>query len=218
MARQRRGESEHSRSLPLISDQPPRERADAAANRHKVLAAAQRLFAEHGVDAVTMDDVAAAAGVGKGTVYRRFTDKSGLAAALIDDREQRLQQRMLSGTPPLGPGAPAGERLDAFVRAYLAHLRSALDVVRLSETASPGARFRIGSYRLWHRHIELLLQDIGVTDPSYGADAILALLAADLVTRQRDEGMTWSRITAGAAASADCVARSLTTRRRPGTF
>lgn len=208
MARQRAGGGPHSRSLQKFFDEPPRERADAAANRRKVLAAAAQLFAERGVDAVTMDDVAAAAGVGKGTVFRRFTDKSGLATALIDDRERRLQQRMLTGPPPLGPGAPATERLEAFVRAYIAHLRGALDVVRLSETASPGARFRIGSYRLWHRHIELLLQEIGVTDPSYGADAILALLAADLVTRQRNDGMTWMRITEGAV---------VTTRRRLGT-
>ena len=154
-----------------------------------------------------MDDIAAAAGVGKGTVFRRFTDKSGLAAALIDDRERRLQQRMLTGPPPLGPGAPASERLDAFVVAYVAHLRGALDVIRLSETASPGARFRIGSYRLWHRHIEILLQEVGVADASYGADAILAVLAADLVTRQRIDGLSWARITAGASAVSRAVTR-----------
>ena len=154
-----------------------------------------------------MDDVAAAAGVGKGTVFRRFTDKSGLAAALIDDKERRLQQRMLSGAPPLGPGAPPAERMEAFVRSYLNHLRTTLDVVRLSETASPGARFRIGSYRLWHRHIEHLLTEAGVEDPSYGADAVLAVLAADLVTRQRHDGMTWSRIADGAAQVARTISR-----------
>jgi len=219
MARQQPSRGEHSRSLPQFVDEPPRERADAAANRRKVLAAAAQLFTERGVDAVTMDEIAAAAGVGKGTVFRRFTDKSGLAAALIDERERRLQQRMLTGPPPLGPGSPAADRLDAFVRAYVTHLRGALDVIRLSETASPGARFRIGSYRLWHRHIEFLLQEIGVVDPAYGADAILAVLAADLVSRQRNDGMSWSRIAEGAAATSAHVSmtRPVTTPRRPGT-
>jgi AcrR family transcriptional regulator len=84
-----------------------RERADAARNRVRVLTAAERLFSLHGVGAVTMDDVAAAAGVGKGTLYRRFGDKGGLAVALLDDRERALQQQILTGEPALGPGAPA---------------------------------------------------------------------------------------------------------------
>ena len=213
MARQRAATPTHSRRLDVLGQEPHRERADAAANRQKVLTAAARLIRERGVDAVTMDDIAAAAGVGKGTLFRRFTDKSGLAAALIDDRERRLQARLLSGPPPLGPGAPPRVRLDAFVRAYVQHLRTTLDVVRLSETAAPGARFRIGSYRLWHRHVELLLAEAGAADPSYGADAVLAVLAADLVTRQRDEGLTWARISDGAVS----VAGAVTTLLRPGT-
>jgi AcrR family transcriptional regulator len=79
-----------------------------------------------------MDAVAREAGVGKGTVFRRFGDKAGLAAALLDERERELQEAMLSGPPPLGPGADDGARAEAFVRAYLRHLRRALDVVRLS--------------------------------------------------------------------------------------
>src|SRR5215471_16724136 len=74
--------------LELLRTPPPRERADAARNRAAVLQAAARLFAEHGVAAVSMDQVAAAAGVGKGMVFRRFGDKSGLAAALLDARER----------------------------------------------------------------------------------------------------------------------------------
>src|SRR3954454_3811127 len=65
----------------LLGTAQPPERADAARNRRKVLAAAEELFAARGVAAISMDDVAAAAGVGKGTLYRRFGDKSGLASA-----------------------------------------------------------------------------------------------------------------------------------------
>ena len=89
-----------------------------------------------------MDDVAAAAGVGKGTLYRRFGDKSGLASALLDEREAQLQQEMLGGPPPLGPGAAPVERLAAFVDAYLGFVVAHLDLVAMSQTASPGARLR----------------------------------------------------------------------------
>lgn len=161
----------------------PRERADAARNRVAVLDAAARLFAEHGVDGVTMDAVAAAAGVGKGTVFRRFGDKAGLAVALLDERERDLQQAILSGPPPLGPGesGPA-ERLAAFVDAYLDYVLDHLDLVRMSETASPGARYRIGAYRFWHRHVALLLAAAAPgpgTDADALAHAVLAPLAAE---------------------------------------
>src|ERR671923_2506063 len=94
--------------LPVVGA-PRRERADAARNRRRVLAAARRLFAERGVANVTMEEVARAAGVGKGTVFHRFGDRAGLALALLDDRERELQEAILHGPPPVGPGAPAYE-------------------------------------------------------------------------------------------------------------
>ncbi|MFD0020053.1 TetR/AcrR family transcriptional regulator [Streptomyces sp. NPDC058382] len=166
--------------LELLRTPPPTERADAARNRAAVLEAAAQLFAEQGVDAVSMDQVAAAAGVGKGTLFRRFGDKSGLAAALLDARERVLQEAILSGPPPLGPGAPADERLAAFLNAYFDYLLEHLALVRMSETATPGARYRIGAYRFWHRHAAILLAT--TPDPDYTAHALLSGLAADHVT------------------------------------
>ncbi|MGY0236008.1 TetR/AcrR family transcriptional regulator [Longispora urticae] len=160
---------------------PPTERADAARNRATVLDAAARLFAEHGADNVSMDAVAAAAGVGKGTLFRRFGDRAGLAAALLDARERELQQQILSGPAPLGPDGAPGERLVAFVAAYLDYLLGHLDLVRMSETAAPGARYRIGAYRFWHRHVALLLTG-AAEDPEYAAHALLAGLGAEHVT------------------------------------
>ena len=165
--------------LELLRTPPPKERADAARNRAAVLQGAARLFADHGVAAVSMDQVAAAAGVGKGTLFRRFGDKSGLAAALLDARERTLQEAILHGPPPLGPGAAAGDRLAAFADAYLDYLLEHLDLVRMSETASPGARYRIGVYRFWHRHAEILLAS--TPDPEHAAHALLAPLAAEHV-------------------------------------
>ena len=169
----------------IATPEPPRERADAARNRAAVLAAAARLFAEKGVESVSLDEVAAAAGVGKGTVFRRFGDKAGLAVALLDDRERALQEAILHGPPPLGPGAPAGERLTAFVQAYLDYLVRHLPLVRMSETASPGARYRIGAYRFWHQHVAILLA--GTPDPDSAAHALLAPLAAEHVTAMLPE-------------------------------
>ncbi|WP_420810502.1 TetR/AcrR family transcriptional regulator [Jiangella aurantiaca] len=170
-----------------LRSEPPRERADAARNRVAVLDAATRLFAERGVDGVTMDAVAAAAGVGKGTVFRRFGDKAGLAVALLDERERELQQAILFGPAPLGPGQPGdaarparGDRLVAFVDAYLDYALDHLDLVRMSETASPGARYRIGAYRFWHRHVALLLAAARPdTDADALAHAVLAPLGAE---------------------------------------
>ncbi|WP_067456580.1 TetR/AcrR family transcriptional regulator [Actinomadura macra] len=172
--------------LDLMRTPPPKERADAARNRAKVLAAAARLFAEHGVESVSMDAVAAAAGVGKGTLFRRFGDKAGLAVALLDDRERELQDAILTGPSPLGPGradetVPPSERLHAFADAYLDYVLEHLALVRMSETAAPGARYRIGAYRFWHRHLTVLL-DQAVPDAEAVAHTLLATLGGEHLT------------------------------------
>ena len=174
---------------------PPRERADAARNRRLLLAAAWRLFEQHGVDGLTMDAVAKAAGVGKGTVFRRFGDKSGLVSALLDERERELQQGILSGPAPLGPGASDTERVQAFVGAYLDYLQTHLELSRVSETVSPGARYRIGAYWFWIKHLTILSAD--AYDPEFRAHAVLALMDADLVHSLLARGWTWDRIRSG---------------------
>lgn len=177
-------QSDSSRELlRIVGEAPPRERADAARNRRKVLAAAAKLFREEGVEAVSMDAIAAAAGVGKGTLFRRLGDKSGLVAALLDDKERELQSGILSGPPPLGPGAPAADRVSAFVAAYADYLFEHLDLLRVSETASPGARYRIGAYRFWRLHLSILLAEARPgRDADYRAHALLAALGAEHMT------------------------------------
>jgi AcrR family transcriptional regulator len=167
--------------LPLLGQHSNPERADARRNRERVLAAAARLFAERGPHTVTLDDVVAAAGVGKGTLFRRFGDKQGLAAALLDGLECDLQRRILTGPPPLGPGAPASDRLAAFVAAYLRYVADNRDLVAMSQTASPGARFRTGAHHFWRQHLLFLLRQQGATDPGVRAEVILAALSAEQV-------------------------------------
>jgi AcrR family transcriptional regulator len=71
-------------------------RADARRNREAIIAAAKRLFADEGLDA-QMPDVAKAAKVGVGTVYRHFPHKEDLIAALADDRFERLAEKAREG-------------------------------------------------------------------------------------------------------------------------
>lgn len=185
-------------SQPLLADGDKAERADARRNRLKVLEAAERLFAEHGVRNVSLDAIAAAAGVGKGTVFRRFGDRAGLAVALMDERERGLQERILSGPPPLGPGAPAGARLCAFLDAYVDLLESQLELILDSENASTGARYRIGAYRFWYRHVAVLVEEARPDlDADYTAHALLAPLAADLHQALRADGFDLPRIKSG---------------------
>lgn len=183
--------------LPVVGQGVVRERADAARNRLRVLAAAERLFAARGVAGVTMDDVAEAAGVGKGTLYRRFVDKGGLAVALLDERERDLQQRILSGPPPLGPDGAATERLAAFTAAYLTFLDTQLDLVLMSETSRPGARQRTGAHAFWRQHCRLLLQAAGAPDPALRAEVLLAALSAEQVRHWlREQNLPLRQLTA----------------------
>ena len=103
--------------LPIAGEET--ERCDAARNRRRLLDAAAEMVATIGVDAVTMDGLASRAGVGKGTVFRRFGSRTGLMQALLDHTEKELQHAFLFGRPPLGPGADPIDRLVAFGRARL---------------------------------------------------------------------------------------------------
>ena len=164
-------------------------RADAARNQAKVLAAAEELFAARGADDVTMDDIAKAAGVGRGTLYRRFPDRASIAVALLDSHERELQERLLSGPPPLGPGAPPAERLAAFYDAMLSLLDKHVHLVLGTEVGA--SRFATGAYGFWRAHVRSLLVD--VPDPDATVDVLLAPLAPDLFQHQRALGISLER-------------------------
>jgi AcrR family transcriptional regulator len=167
--------------LPVVGA-PRRERADAARNRQKILAAARRLFAERGVAEVTMEEIARAAGVGKGTLFHRFGDRAGLALALLDDQERGLQESILRGPPPLGPGATAAERLHAFLGALLDFTVQHADLLIAADGGRSGGRYLTGAYSSWHQHTALLLSELRPgSDTEVLAHIVLAPLAADFV-------------------------------------
>jgi len=174
------------------ADEPPRERADAARNRRRILRAAERLYAERGAAHVTMNDIAVEAGVGRGTLYRRYPDRAAIALALLDDHERVLQRGILEGPPPLGPGAPPGERLAAF---YEAMTRLLDDHAHLALGAEVGrSRFETGVYGLWRTHVRMLAVEAGLADPDALVEPLLAPLAPEVFVRQRELGLSVARI------------------------
>lgn len=80
-----------------------RPRADAERNRRRVLDAATQVFADHG-PAATLGDVAQAAGVGIGTIYRKFPDKQALLDALFDDKIDAIMQIVEEAAQITDPG------------------------------------------------------------------------------------------------------------------
>jgi AcrR family transcriptional regulator len=179
--------------LPLVDDVPA-ERRDAARNRDALLQAAQALIDHCGVGAVTMDAVAARAGVGKGTVFRRFESREGLMAAVLNRSEMGFQAAILSGPPPLGPGAPPMERLLA-----LGHARIELNLLHrslISAAGRAGAR-SYAAVSFIAMHVRYLLGELGVSgDVAFLATALLAPLEVPILEQQVEiEEMRLARIT-----------------------
>lgn len=185
------------------------ERSDAAKNRARVLAAAERLFADRDSRLVTMDAIAREAGVGRATLYRRYPDPHSIAVALLDEHERRLQEEIMHGEPPLGPGAPPEKRLVAFYDAMLDLLDGHLHLALGAETGS--LRFRSGAYWVWRAHVRGLLRTAGMPDSEALADALLAPLAPELYQHLREQGLSRDRIAVALGQLATVV------RRRPRT-
>jgi AcrR family transcriptional regulator len=178
-------------ALPML--EPVRhERADAARNRATILVAAERLVGEQGAGSVTMDQIACAAGVGKGTLFRHFGDRCGLMRALLDERERGFQEGFIRGPAPLGPGASPCERLVAFGERMLEHIEIQGDLLVAAENGAPGERLRHGVYAAYRAHVTALLRDSGYDgDVGYLADVLLGALVSELVLFQRrDLGMS----------------------------
>jgi AcrR family transcriptional regulator len=164
--------------LPLIEPEGP-ERQDAARNRERILCAARRLFDERGAGCVSMDDVAEAAGVGKGTLFRRFGSRASLAAAVLSERERDFQETVIRGEPPLGPGAPPAERLVAFGEAMLDTLEAHSELLLAAETGP--ARYTHPAYAVHRLHVTLLLAEAQPgCDAELLADSLLSALGAEL--------------------------------------
>jgi len=192
--------------LPIIQPQVS-ARADAVRNRERILAAAQRLFAERGAHATTMDAIAIEAGVGKGTLFRRFGDRASLVFALLDQTERAFQEAILRGPPPLGPGAAPALRLAAFGEAMLDRLEQDGELL-LEAEGHVGQWQRSAPYAALWLHVRTLLEEaLPEADPEYVADVLLgALSPATFHNQRRVRGLSLQRLQAGFA---ELVARVL---------
>jgi AcrR family transcriptional regulator len=144
-----------------------KERADAVRNRRAILAATEKLLATHRARDISMEQVAAEAGVGKGTIFHRFGSRTGLMTALMYERARALSDAITEGPPPLGPGAPDRERLLAFLDAVIEmiarnkSLLAELAHTGTPEPAEPGPEPDRAEgkpvYSFWHGHLSALL-------------------------------------------------------------
>ena len=116
-----------------------------------------------------MDALAQRAGLGKGTVFRRFGTRAGIFQALLDDDERDFQQHVLAGPTPLGPGAPPLDRLMAYGRARIDFLIGHREIARATldgrESVPAGSqtpmswahiRFLLGEIRLGAVDLDIL--------------------------------------------------------------
>jgi AcrR family transcriptional regulator len=167
---------------PVTWGAPPAERADAARNRRLLLATARQIVAAQGADKLTMDGLAERAGLGKGTVFRRFRSRAGIFHALLDDEERDFQQQVISGSPPLGPGAPPLDRLIAYGRARIEFLIRHREIARA--TLDSREQVPAGSQTPMSRaHIRFLLGEIclGTADLDVLATQLTAALDGPLL-------------------------------------
>ncbi len=184
---------------------PPLERRDAAEHRRHILDVARRLFAEHGVDDVSMHGIARAAGVGQGTLYRRYAHKGELCMALLGENVARVQEELRMYLASCAPSTSARAQLDYVLSRHVAFNEENAPLLSAMLEASYGnrraAHYDNPFYLAQHETVETLLQravargELPPLDTAYVADAILASLEIGLYIHQRTRlGFTPERI------------------------
>ncbi|WP_395298173.1 TetR/AcrR family transcriptional regulator [Kitasatospora hibisci] len=167
-----------------MTERKPRK--DATRNREAVFVAADALFADCGSpEDVTMADIAAAAGVGKGTLFRAFGDRTGLIRALYAARLEPLATAVAEGLPPLGPDTPPPVRVPALLDALLCFKLDNRHLALALERNGADSPYRTEHYERWHALLRDLLEQLpgraGAGPADFAAHALLAATRADLV-------------------------------------
>jgi AcrR family transcriptional regulator len=201
-----------AQNIPLknMIDPRPTERADAAANRLRILQVAEQLFAERGVEDVNMAEIAEAAGVGKGTLYRRFANKAELCLSLIDEQmaafqNDRLAQMRLMTAQGVSKMDQLATFLEALVHFTDTHSPILCEVQQAGLLPEEGkvnpALPHFWQYMTVHSLLKTAVanQEISADlDLDYLADALLAPLKADLFRFQRQvRGFSLDQISQG---------------------
>lgn len=185
-----------------------RERSDARENRRLILTVAKRLFATQGVGPTSMKEIARAAGVGQGTLYRNFAHKGEVCLAMIKEDLSEFQERVGTLSGDTRAEASPLARLDRLLEERVHLTESHLPLFAAMEEAASGDQrkkhFR-GPFGAWtHERIMALLTEavargeVATIDIAFTADAILAASSPQLYSYQRHEcGYSVERIVAG---------------------
>ncbi|MGW7431514.1 TetR/AcrR family transcriptional regulator [Streptomyces sp. NPDC054861] len=164
----------------------PAERADAARNRLRILEAARRRLATDGFADLSLDAVAKEAGVGVGTVYRRFRNRAGLVYALIEDNETRFQESFARHCANDAP--TAYDRLRVFLHGLAELVDDNRELLLLAESSGPAGRYRSAPFRRHHEQIAGLIAELApAADADYLADLLLMAFTPGLFDFQRTE-------------------------------
>lgn len=180
------------------------ERRDAAESRRRILGAAESLFSERGVERVSMYEIGQAAGVGQGTLYRRYENKGALCMALLHESIERFAEEVQNRLEDSGEPVPKQlEYLLARLARFNDENASLLGAIRDAGSARRFGMYKNPFYR-WLRETVTVLLERGVNtgeisndlDIGHLSDAILAPLNIDLYLFQRRElGMDPEHIT-----------------------
>ncbi|MEV4016613.1 helix-turn-helix domain-containing protein [Nonomuraea angiospora] len=166
-------------------------RSDATRNREAILRATEELLAAHGAEHISLDRVAAAAGVGKGTLFRRFGSRTGLFQELLAERAAALALAIETPGSSLGPGTPPGDRLLAFLDELCELAERNLALFAAHERACAEDKYRDPTYLRWHAHVTALVAEArpeGGLDAEFAAHTLLGSFDADLARHVMADG------------------------------
>jgi len=172
-----------SDNLLILPDNPQPKRADAVRNRKHLLDTARRLFEVEGVEAVSMSAIAQKAKVGKGTLYRHFSDKGELLHELLDEDMRALQaktlERMREGHDPF-------DNLTWFIEQAVSFVITNSDSLCEASNNGSDPMLQHPAHMWWRQTIAGLLTQSGATgDVSYMTDVIYVMLDVSTIRFQR---------------------------------
>jgi AcrR family transcriptional regulator len=182
-------------------------RRDAVENRKRILDAARCLFAEEGIQAVSMHRIAQATGVGQATLYRHYAHKGDLCRDLMSESTERAREAFEAYWRE-SSGQPALDRLDGTIVRLVGFFEEKLPYLAAIDDACAGeyrtSKFNLPEYRWIHAIIAELINEaqtegaIPPADADFTAHAVLASLGPDMYQYQRKErGLSQEQIVEG---------------------
>lgn len=198
------------------------ERADAAKNRQRILRAVRQLLGETPFEDIKMQDIAKAAGVGQGTLYRRFANKGELSEALFAEDMVRFREETESYLEQRAGTIPALARLEWLVARKVRFIDAHLPLFLASHESAGADRFECykRDHHLWMvAWVGKLLREAqakgetNLGDVVFATDALLAAFSPPLLAYQRRElGFSLERVISGVT---ELFVTNLSTRPKP---